>query len=185
MPLLVATMTDGSTARVVAQELFHLRDGRRVVLRPVVPEDAPRLATLSEHLSPESSRLRFFHAARRLTPQEALGVADIDHDRNEGLVALNEDRVVALGTFHQLGDEPDAELTLLVDDAYQGGGLGRHMLNLLIDAARARRYRMLLTELLPDNERMSGLLESAGVPCISDTYFGVLRVHLFLERDVL
>ena len=185
MPPRVTTMTDDSTASVVAQELFVLRDGRRVVVRPVVPEDAPRLARLCERLSAESSRLRFFRAARRLTPQEALGVADIDHDRNEGLVALNGDRVVALGTFTQLGDERDAELTLLVDDAYQGGGLGRHMLNLLIDAARARQYRMLLTELLPDNERMAGLLESAGVPCISDTYFGVLRVHLFLERDAL
>jgi GNAT superfamily N-acetyltransferase len=178
-------MKEDSTASAVAQEYFSLRDGRRVVLRPVVPEDAPRLARLCERLSAESSRLRFFRAGRSLTPQEALGVADIDHDRNEGLVALNGDRIVALGTFNQLGDEPDAELTLLVDDAYQGGGLGRHMLKLLIDAARARQYRMLLTELLPDNERMSGMLESAGVPSISDTYFGVLRVHLFLERDVL
>jgi hypothetical protein len=36
--------------------------------------------------------------------------------------------------------------------------------------------------MLPENERMLGLLESAGVPSLADTYFGVLRVHLFLDE---
>jgi hypothetical protein len=47
-------------------------------------------------------------------------------------------------------------------------------------AAEATRFR-LLAELLPDNARMLGLLESAGVPTLADPYFGVLRVHLFLD----
>jgi GNAT superfamily N-acetyltransferase len=125
--------------------------------------------------------LRFFRAGRRLSPQEALGLSDIDHVRNEAIVALDADSVIALGTLHQLGDHPHAELTLLVEDAYQGGGLGRHLLEMLIEVARARQYGSLLTELLPDNERMLGLLESAGLPSIADDYFGVLRVYLFLE----
>jgi acetyltransferase len=178
-------MTDDSPVHLLAQlaaaEAFRLRDGRIVLLRSVVPEDAPRLASLCERLSAESSRLRFFRAGRRLSPQEALGLSDIDHVHNEVFVALDADRVIALGTLHQLGDYPQAELTLLVDDAYQGAGLGRRLLGILIEAARQRDYHSVLCELLPDNDRMLGLLESAGLPSIADDYFGVLRVYLYLN----
>ena len=180
-------MANNSSTLVVSQTAgattFRLRDGRLVRLRPVVAEDAPRLAQLCEGLSAESSRLRFFREGRRLTPQEALGLAQIDHHHNEAFVALDGERVVALASLHRIGDDPQAELTLLVDDAYQGGGLGRHLLRMLIDAARARGYRILLAEMLPDNARMLGLLDSAGVLAVADTYFGVERVHLLLDSD--
>ena len=164
---------------------FVMRDGREVLLRTVRADDAGRLAGLCDRLSAESSRFRFFHAGRRLTPREALAQATIDRQRNEALVAVDADEVVAWGSFNQLGDDPVAELTLLVDDAYHGGGLGREMLERLIAAARARAYTMLLAELVPDNDRMLQLLESASVPCIADGFFGVVRVHLFLQRDPL
>ena len=32
---------------------------------------------------------------------------------------------------------------------------------------------------------MLGLVESAGLPCFADEYFGVVRVHVFLQRDAL
>jgi GNAT superfamily N-acetyltransferase len=171
--------------RELETEPFQLRDGRWVLLRPVLPEDAQRLTRLCDRISPESSRLRFFRAGRRLTAREAFDLATIDRRRNEAVVALDGDEVVAWGSLSQLGDDPHAEVTLLVDDAYQGSGLGRRLLERLIDEARARNYRMLLAELVPDNERMLQLLESAGVPALADTYFGVLRVHLFLHRDAL
>jgi GNAT superfamily N-acetyltransferase len=166
-------------------EPFHMRDGRRVLLRSVRPDDARRLARLCDRLSAESSRFRFFRAGRRLTPSEALDVVTIDRKRNEAIVALDADEVVAWGSFYQLGNDPKAELTLLVDDAYQGGGLGRAVLENLIAAARERHYAMLLAELMPDNHRMLQLLESAGLPCFADEYFGVLRVHVFLQRPYL
>jgi GNAT superfamily N-acetyltransferase len=96
------------------------------------------------------------------------------------VVALDADRVIALGTLHRLGDDPQAELTLLVDDAYQGRGLGRRLLTWLIGAARERNYQLLLTELLPDNARTLRLLESAGLRSVADEFFGLLRVYLFL-----
>jgi GNAT superfamily N-acetyltransferase len=172
-------------SRTLVTQSFRLRDGRLVQLRPVVGEDAPRLSRLCERLSAESSRLRFFRAGRRLTPAEALALADIDHARNEAIVALDGESISALGTLHQLGDQAQAELTLLVEDAYQGSGLGRHLLEVMIEAARERRYRVLLAETLPDNDRVVRLLETSGLPAIADEYFGVLRVQLFMEWDFL
>ena len=166
---------------VEGTETFQLRDGRMVGLRGVGADDAPRLMELCERLSDESSRLRFFCGGRRLTAAEARGLAEIDHDQREAFVAVDEDRVVGLSTLTRLGNDPKAEFTLLVDDAYQGGGLGRHMLGMVIDAARARQHRMLFAEVLPDNERLLGLLDSTGVPYIADAYFGVLQLHMLLQ----
>jgi GNAT superfamily N-acetyltransferase len=166
----------------VTAETFQLRDGRHVVLRSAVRDDAPHLASLCERLSAYSSRLRFYRAGRRLSAEEALQLADIDQVSNAAVVALDADRVIALGTLHRLGADAQAELTLLVEDAYQGRGLGRRLLAWLIGAARERHYHLLLGELLPDNERTLRLLESAGLRSLSDELFGVLRVYLFLPN---
>jgi GNAT superfamily N-acetyltransferase len=166
----------------VSAETFQLRDGHHVVLRSVTPDDAPRLASLCERLSAYSSRLRFFRPGRRLSSDEAVGLAEIDQVRNAAVVAVDADRVIALGTLHRLGEGRQAELTLLVDDAYQGRGLGRQLLAWLIGAARERHYHVLLSEMLPDNGRTLRLLESAGVRSVADEFFGLLRVYLFLER---
>jgi ribosomal protein S18 acetylase RimI-like enzyme len=169
-------------SRLPASKPYLLSDGRAVVVRSIVPADAPALVALFERVSPATSRQRFFSAGRRLSAQQASMLAQVDHVRREAFVALDADRVVALGGFQQLGDESGAELTLLVEDAYQGHSLGRHLLMELIAAASAQGFLTLLAEVLPDNERMLRLLETAGPPTLVDPYFGVLRVLMFLRR---
>jgi ribosomal protein S18 acetylase RimI-like enzyme len=176
---------DTRHARPLAGRPYVLRDGRVVAVRSVAPEDAPRLAELFERLSRTSSRQRFFSADRRPTAQEVSALADVDHLNREAVVAVHGERIVALGGFHRLGDSSGAELTLLVDDAYQGCGLGRHLLMVLIAAASACGLTTLLAEVLPDNERTLRLLETAGPPTLVDPYFGVLRVFMYLGRQTL
>jgi len=79
---------------------------------------------------------------------------------------------VALAGFQGYADESGAELTLLVEDAYQGHGLGRRLLMELIAAASGHGFLTLLAEVLPDNERMLRLLESAGPPTLVDPTTG-------------
>src|SRR5689334_12592857 len=135
-PVLDMLVTPERTATAAHQAedagLVHLRDGRTVVVRSARLEDAPRLAKLCAGLSAESSRFRFFRAGRRLTAHEAVGVVTIDRRRHEAILALSGDAVVGWGSFTQIGNDRHAELTLLVDDAYQGAGLGRHILERLI-----------------------------------------------------
>jgi GNAT superfamily N-acetyltransferase len=158
-----------------------LRDGRAVFVRSIVPADAPALVALFERLSPATSRWRFFKAGCP-SAQEAGAQTQVDHIRCEAFVALDADRVVALAGFQGFADESGAELTLLVEDEYQGHGLGRQLLMELIAAAMNHGFATLLAEVLPDNERMLRLLETAGLPTLVDPYFGVLRVLMFLRR---
>jgi RimJ/RimL family protein N-acetyltransferase len=84
------------------------------------------------------------------------------------------------GSLHQLGDDPYAELTLLVEDAYQGQHLGRQMLAELFSAASTLGFRRLWAEVLPDNIRVLRLLETAGFAILVDPYFGLTRVLVYL-----
>jgi len=160
----------------------RLTDGRLVLVRPVAPDDAAAIAALCERLSPLSSRQRFSVPGRRLSEAEARGVAEVDHVHNETLVAVDvgADQLVAVGSLQQLGADPCAELTLLVEDAYQGQHLGRHMLAELVAAAGALGFRLLWAELLPDNDRVLRLLETAGLEIFVDPYFGLVRVLVYL-----
>src|SRR3712207_7346601 len=64
-----------------------LRDGSTVRVRPVRPDDAPRLLTLYRALSPEAVVLRFFSSAVDLDTQ-ARRDANVDYARTYGVVAL-------------------------------------------------------------------------------------------------
>jgi GNAT superfamily N-acetyltransferase len=119
-------------------------------------------------------------AQRRLACEEAAALTNTDRDRNEMLVAVD-DTLVGWGSISQLGSEPSVELTLLVEDAYQGRGIGRRLLQALIEAARARGYAFMMADLLPGNVRMLRLLESTGLPLVDDMYFGRWRVVMVLN----
>jgi len=90
--------------------------------------------------------------------------------------------IVAVGRFHT--DALDrAEMALLVEDAYQHVGLGRLLLNRLVDEAADRGLRVLDGHVLYDNQPMLQLLRSSGSP-IEVRWDGgdVVRVALEVGR---
>ena len=64
-----------------------LRDGSRLRLRPIRPEDATRLIDFYDHLSRETAYQRFFAVMKRLPPDWARILASVDYRRRLALVA--------------------------------------------------------------------------------------------------
>ena len=64
-----------------------LRDGTRVRIRPIRPDDADRLVALYSRLSLDTRYHRFFSAMRRLPPDWARFLATVDYRRRLALVA--------------------------------------------------------------------------------------------------
>src|SRR6267142_6285660 len=63
-----------------------LRNGASLRLRPIRPDDAPRLMALCHRLSPRTVYQRFF-SPRRLRPEEAYAFANVDYRERMVLVA--------------------------------------------------------------------------------------------------
>jgi hypothetical protein len=105
---------------------IHLRGGTEVLLRPIRPGDAPELTRLYDRLSPESAYQRFFAVMRRLPPDWARILADVGHDRRAAIVALGpRGELVGVARYSALADPGEAEIALVVQDAWQGRGWGR------------------------------------------------------------
>jgi RimJ/RimL family protein N-acetyltransferase len=134
-----------------------------VLLRPIRPGDAPALTQLYDRLSPESAYQRFFAVMRRLPPDWARILADVDHDRRAAIVAAGPDgELIGVARY---GTEPGAdaaEIAVVVQDAWQGRGLGTILLSALLDHAVSRGITKFLAYVLADNHRMLRLIRRQG-----------------------
>ena len=135
-----------------------------MLLRPIRPGDAPALTRLYDRLSPESAYQRFFAVMRRLPPDWARILADVDHDRRAAIVAAGpEGELIGVARY---GTEPgadEAEIAVVVQDAWQGRGLGTILLSALLDHAVSRGITKFLAYVLADNHRMLRLVGRQGV----------------------
>ena len=141
--------------------------GRKLLIRPIRPEDETTLADLIASLDPEDSRMRFFGAMRKLPRSQLARFTQIDYDREIALVAIERD---AGGVERSLGEarmvaDPDnavAEFAILVASDVKGGGLGRRLMENLIECARNRGIGELRGETLNENQRMQDLARKLG-----------------------
>lgn len=142
-----------------------LRDGTRVHVRPIRPEDAPRLVAAYERLSAHSAYQRFFSTMRRLPPDWARFLATVDYDRRLALIAERPvgDEVELLGVARYEPSHDDApEVAFVILDAWQNRGLGTALFLALLEAAVARGIRKFRAWVLADNMRMLDLIHRYG-----------------------
>lgn len=140
----------------------RLRDGSLVHLRPIRPDDRDRLIQLYDRLSYDTAYHRFFTVMKRLPPDWAQILATVDYRRRLALVAERPTaagpELVGVARWEPAGRLDTAEVALVVQDAWQGKGLGRILLDALLAAAEARGIRRFVAWVLADNTRMLGLL---------------------------
>jgi GNAT superfamily N-acetyltransferase len=100
-----------------------------VTTRPVEPDDEARFLRLCPRLSPETRYRRFHSPVHRLPASFVRHLVCVDHDHREALVALLGGEVVGVARYDRAPDQPtSAEFTVVVEDAWQGVGLGRQLL---------------------------------------------------------
>lgn len=150
-------------------DVFHLSDGTRVVIRPILPQDAGLTQALVKGLSGHSRYLRFFTQLRELPAACLERFTQLDYRRNMAVVAETVvDGTVAIVAEARYAcaegaraDEPP-ELALLVADAWQGRGLGQRLLLALLAHARRWSLPSLVGEVLSTNEPMLKVFRRAG-----------------------
>lgn len=130
----------------------RLRDGTPVRLRPIRPDDAPRLRRMFYRLSADTVYLRFFAAVARPSEGALRYLSEVDGARRLAIVAELNGEVVGVARCDSVGAE-EAEVAVVVEDAWQGRGLGRILLNRLGADARNAGFRWFVATMLPENER--------------------------------
>jgi RimJ/RimL family protein N-acetyltransferase len=143
-----------------AERAIKLSDGVEVTVRPLTSIYREAVRDLHDRCSPESRRFRYF------TSMPALPARTFDRlcDRSRGfsLVAGHDGQVVAMANLMFTPDPGIAEMAFLVEDRWQGRGLGTAMARMLVRSARDLGYAEVKATLLSDNARMRRLLLSLG-----------------------
>ena len=149
---------------------YRISDGCDARLRAIAPDDAPRLIALFHRLSDETIRYRFFIAKKELLPTEAEHFANVDYRLRMAVVAecataASRELVgVARYDASRSADAEHAEFAIVVEDRFQGRGLGKFLLRQLAEAARANDIRYLAGSTLADNRNMLRFLRGCGYP---------------------
>lgn len=144
-----------------------LSDGVIVPVRMIQPDDDAALQRLHSRLSEQSIRLRFFGDMKELSDRKAKYFAHVDGTDRFALVALDPDdpdEIIAVVRFDREAGTNKAEYSALVEDRWQGCGVGVYLTHQLIEAARDRDVQCLYGLVLPENEPMLRLLRSLDLP---------------------
>ncbi len=138
----------------------HLRDGSRVEIRLARPEDSQDVALMHERSS-ESTRYQRYFAPMNDWRADQLNRISGGH-RGATLVAEDATgQVIGLGNLfpEHPDDSRTAEIAVIVEDAWQGLGLGTLLLQHLIELARRQHFTVLVALVLATNTGMIRLLE--------------------------
>ena len=158
-----------------------LADGATVVLRPIRPEDEGALTALYDRLSPLTAYQRFFTVMRRLPPDWAHILANVDYDRRMAIVALGPgDVVIGVARYAYEPTADEAEIAIVIEDPWQGRRLGRALLGDLLTYARGKGIRRFRAYVLADNVRMLKLLKRVATVVERRTESGVVSLLLIL-----
>lgn len=141
--------------------------GRTLTLRPIRPEDEAQHLEFLSRLDPQDVRMRVFHSRRSIERSELARLTQPDYLREMAFVATApkpDGGEETLGVV-RTGTDPDneeAEFGIVVRSDLKGGGLGRLLLDKMIDHLRRRGTQRLVATVLRENSRMLKLSQQLG-----------------------
>ena len=161
-----------------------LRDGRRVEIRALKPDDREGLVAAVGRASDQSLYRRFFGATRDFSEREIAFFLNVDFVNHVALVAVLEEDgrpVIIAGGRYVVVQPGKAEVAFAVVDRYQGQGIGAALLRHLTAIARAAGLKELIAEVLPENTAMLKVFEKSGLHVSTRREPRVVHVALALS----
>ena len=159
----------------------ELRDGERVLVRPIRPADDDQLAGLHARLSKDSIYRRYFSFKSALSPAEIQRFTGIAEEWRFALVGVRgTGQLAGVARYEGQAGRTDAEIALIVDDALHHMGLGTLLLQRLVDVAIVSGMTSLTAVVLASNVAMLHLLRALPVPSTSARESGEIEVRLHL-----
>jgi RimJ/RimL family protein N-acetyltransferase len=160
-----------------------MRNGERIEIRALRPDDRTDLLAAVEHISAQSLYRRFFGPKRSFTEKEIAFFLNVDFVKHVALVAVPQDGLIIAGGRYVVFEPGRAEVAFAVIDDYHGRGIGQVLLRHLATIARDAGLREFTAEVLADNAAMLKVFEKSGLPLDTRRETGVVHVALQLTSS--
>ena len=136
-----------------------LRNGMQVTVRAIRADDKEAILESFKDLDDETLYRRFFAPKKELSDSELKQLTEVDFDRTVALVITysvgGRERIIGGGRYFAFKDTEGAdkaEFAMIVEEDYQGLGLGKLIFRHLVAIARSRGISTFEAEVLPANE---------------------------------
>ena len=166
------------------QREMTLRDGRVVLIRPVLPGDAPELADAIKTADADTLRSRFLGGAPRVTPTLLAHLTVVDYVRRFAFVAIDAatGRGVAIARYESAG-EGVADVAVVVRPEWRRAGLATALVLLLATAAVEHGFHTFKAAYLAENRPVAALVEDADGLGRQVIKQGIAEFSLALDRQ--
>lgn len=148
------------------EEQVTLRDHSVVMLRPILPEDEPQHAEFIHNVSKEDLYKRFFSDVGEFNHEALANFTQIDYDREMAFVAVDnrggEGKIIGVSRALINPENTDAEFAILIRSDLKGNGLGKILLQKVIDYCRLKGTVQISGMTMPTNRGMLTLAQKLG-----------------------
>jgi GNAT superfamily N-acetyltransferase len=165
-----------------------LKNGMRVRIRSIRPDDKNRLAEAFKNLDPESIYTRFFHHKKMLTEDELKSATELDFENAVALVvttgAGEHETIIGAGRYVVIDETSNrryAEVAFTVEEDYHRQGIARILLQHLASIAREKGVSRFDAEVLTENRGMLTVFSRSGFTMKKE--FAGEAVHVTLSLD--
>ncbi|PMH21000.1 bifunctional acetate--CoA ligase family protein/GNAT family N-acetyltransferase [Vibrio breoganii] len=162
------------------ESIVSLKDASEALLRPIRPEDEPLHAQFINNVSKEDLYKRFFSDVGEFDHQALANLTQIDYDREMALVLEKESQII--GVVRAITDirSNSAEFAVLIRSDMKGQGLGRILMQAIIDYCRDKGIARIEGMTMPSNKGMVTLAQKLGFSAHVDFEEGVVEMALTL-----
>jgi GNAT superfamily N-acetyltransferase len=167
-------------------QMLTLPSGVEISFRVVRVDDARALQRLHARCSERTISLRFFGPLEKLSDEQALYFASTDGVDHFGLVALDPEdpnEIIAVVRYARKPGNERAEYAALVEDNWQGQGVGAALTHRLIDEARGNGVRSFYALVKGRNKRMLNVLRHLDLPEQEQVEDGETMVEVGLSSE--
>jgi len=166
---------------------FTLKDGTEVLVRPIRPDDEPKVREMFYKFSEQTVYLRY-HGQLKAMPHNKLQVfCNVDYDTEMALVGVvgDEERMEIVGVGRYMTDpgKRTAEMAFVVGDDWQRKGLGSYLFRRLVEIARNEGIRRFSADVLAENSGMLKIFHRSGMNVETTTDEGVVHVAMSMADD--
>ncbi len=158
-------LVSAAAYRITEERKVKLKNGQEVLLRPARASDAAALQELFQRMSEEDVYTRFFRRMKQLTYKEAQNLCNVNNETDVAFVAVTGERenetIIGSSCYFLNPTANLAEVGYMIEQEWQGSGLGGALQKVMADYAKARGVKGFVAEILPRNIKMLKLAASA------------------------
>ena len=159
--------------------------GQRFTIRPIRPEDEPKIVAFHKALSDRTIHNRYFAGLslqHRIAHERLTRICGFDYDVEIALVAEEyaSREIAAVGRLVRVPGTAASEFAIVVADRYQQRGIGRELLERLIAIGKAEKMQAIEGWILPENTAMQSICRALGFMVTMDADEGSVCASLAL-----